>query len=198
MGERLQCCRNLLKLSQEELASKVEASRPAYAQWEVGLTQPRLERIAALAEVLGVSPAYLAFGDTSITQREPVPGVAWVDEMPLGQREPCKQWGIPSRYFEDLGASPERVRIVSMQHDDPEAGLRREDKLLLDVSSTEANPPGLYVYESDGRLAVGFLSLLPAPKNRSSVVIRVRDSAHCVPADRITVRGRVLAEWKRS
>jgi transcriptional regulator with XRE-family HTH domain len=54
-------------LSQSDLAKKLDLSSAAISAWCTGAKKPSLPNLERLAEVLGVSPAYLQFGETDRT-----------------------------------------------------------------------------------------------------------------------------------
>ena len=55
-GKRLQECRKLKELTQEELAEKVNVSRQSVSKWEGAQSVPDLEKILQLANIFGVMP----------------------------------------------------------------------------------------------------------------------------------------------
>lgn len=91
-GARLQRLRAERGLSQSQIAGKLGVSKPTVWAWEHGKARPAGERIGALAEALGVSPAELlsdpnasALGDLIARSRAQIASV--------------------------VGTSPEKVRI---------------------------------------------------------------------------------------
>jgi transcriptional regulator with XRE-family HTH domain len=67
-GGRLRWFRNQRGISQGDLGKTVERSPTSISEWEKGISQPTLEQIAAMAEVLKVSPGRLAYGDPFIAR----------------------------------------------------------------------------------------------------------------------------------
>jgi transcriptional regulator with XRE-family HTH domain len=65
LGERIRKARLLYGMSQTELAKRVGISKTAMNQIEMGETDPRASRIAAIAETLHVSTDYLLLGRQS-------------------------------------------------------------------------------------------------------------------------------------
>lgn len=55
--------RERLGLTQEELAIKLDVSRPAVGSWESGKAKPRLDKLTQLAELLNVKVSDLIDGD---------------------------------------------------------------------------------------------------------------------------------------
>lgn len=58
-GDRLKQLRNEKKLSQQELADKLEINRSTYARYETSATQPDYETLQKLADFFDVSIDYL-------------------------------------------------------------------------------------------------------------------------------------------
>ena len=59
-GDRLQAAREAMRLTREELATKLELSSPSRIRaWESGLERPRPRFVPRLAAVLGVDPLHL-------------------------------------------------------------------------------------------------------------------------------------------
>ncbi len=62
-GERLRNFRISRGLRQRDLAAKSDMDPSTLSRLEGGVYEPRLRQIEAMAHVLGVSPAQLAYGD---------------------------------------------------------------------------------------------------------------------------------------
>lgn len=63
LGENIRNLRKKNKISQEELAEKLNVSRQSISLWENDQTQPTIENIISLADVFGVSTDYLLKGE---------------------------------------------------------------------------------------------------------------------------------------
>lgn len=63
LGEKIARLRRKNGWSQEELADKMEVSRQAVSKWESGKTQPDLETLQKIAQVLEVSVEELIYGE---------------------------------------------------------------------------------------------------------------------------------------
>ena len=59
---RLKSAREQAGLTQEQLAEKIGVTRQAVSRWEQGITQPDMEMLVALSEMLQVDVEALAFG----------------------------------------------------------------------------------------------------------------------------------------
>lgn len=62
IGCRLRDCRNILNLSQKEVASQLGVSDSAVSSWEAGERMPGAEALADVCLVYGVSSDYILFG----------------------------------------------------------------------------------------------------------------------------------------
>lgn len=62
-GARLGYARTTAGLTQAELAKRIHYTKAAIQNWEYGRRLPRIDAVAQLAEVLGVSVNYLITGE---------------------------------------------------------------------------------------------------------------------------------------
>ena len=69
LGDNIQKLRKALKLSQEQLAEKIDVTRQTISNWELGETSPNPEQLKLLSKALGVSIDELLGNDfTSIIE----------------------------------------------------------------------------------------------------------------------------------
>ena len=78
LKDNLMLLRTIHGFSQEELAEKINISRPAYAKWESGATVPDIEKCALLARVYGVTL-------DSLIKDEKVEGIGTLPPAPAGK-----------------------------------------------------------------------------------------------------------------
>ena len=64
-GERISKLRQLKSITQKELASKLYVTDKTISSWEANRTEPSLEMIIKLSEILECSASYLLYGDNS-------------------------------------------------------------------------------------------------------------------------------------
>ena len=62
IGERIRVLRKKRGLKQRVLADRVASNKSTVSRWETGKRIPDVDMINALADVFGVSPKYLMFG----------------------------------------------------------------------------------------------------------------------------------------
>lgn len=66
-GNRLYELRKGRGMSQEDLAAALEVTRQTVSKWEVGDSTPDMAKLAALAELFGVSLDFLVLGKITVT-----------------------------------------------------------------------------------------------------------------------------------
>ena len=66
-AERLKTLRKQVKLTQAQIAEKLDISQQAYASWERGAKKPTQENLVKIAQVLNVSVDYLV-GNSDYTE----------------------------------------------------------------------------------------------------------------------------------
>lgn len=78
IGDRIRHARKEAGINQAELAQRVGVSQPAVANWESGVHDPRRVMLAKIADVLRVSPEWLASGDRSPVETDKQPAAAYL------------------------------------------------------------------------------------------------------------------------
>jgi putative transcriptional regulator len=69
LAERLKTLRKQVKLTQAQIAEKLNISQQAYASWERGAKKPTQENLVKIAQILNVSVDYLV-GNLDNTEDE--------------------------------------------------------------------------------------------------------------------------------
>ena len=64
-GERISKLRKTKNITQKELATKLYVNDKTVSSWELNRTEPSLEMIIKLSEILECSASYLIYGDNS-------------------------------------------------------------------------------------------------------------------------------------
>lgn len=70
-GSRLRHCRKAAGLTQDDLAKKIDMTRSSIANMEADRQRPLVVDAERIAEILGVDPAWLAFGRVTLGQPGP-------------------------------------------------------------------------------------------------------------------------------
>ena len=63
IGARIRQARHAIGVTQAEIAARIQRPRESVALWETGEREPSWRNIQALANALGCSAAWLAFGE---------------------------------------------------------------------------------------------------------------------------------------
>ena len=94
LGEKIRNLRKENKISQEELAEKLDVSRQSISLWENDQTMPSLENIVSLANIFNVSTDVLLKGKVESESKERIPqAVVSVEKTP---KEPKQEFKYPS------------------------------------------------------------------------------------------------------
>lgn len=83
-SKNIRYLRRLKDVTQQELAKAIDASDRTVSTWELGIKEPRMGKVAAIAEYFGISVSDLMFKDFSITENTPAAeatGVSEEDEL---------------------------------------------------------------------------------------------------------------------
>ncbi len=104
IGDRIRHARKEAGLNQTELAERVGVSQPAVANWESGVHDPRRVMLAKIADVLRVSPGWLASGDRSALETDKQPAAAYL-RRPL-RHAPVIAIEEAMWFLNDAGADP--------------------------------------------------------------------------------------------
>jgi len=70
LNEKIYTCRKKSGMSQDELAEKLGVSRQAISKWELGVAQPELDNLLALAKTFDVTTDWLLTDDGTDTANE--------------------------------------------------------------------------------------------------------------------------------
>lgn len=109
IGDRIRHARKDAGLNQADLAERVGVSQPAVANWESGVHDPRRVMLAKIADVLNVSPAWLAGGDRSPVETDKQPAAAYL-RRPL-RHAPVIALEDAMRLLTDESADPHALAL---------------------------------------------------------------------------------------
>ena len=72
-GGRVHDARVRAGLGQKEMAEKLGLSITGYQRWELGeVAQPNPKHLSKAAEILGVTPAYLLYGESGVSEMDEI------------------------------------------------------------------------------------------------------------------------------
>jgi transcriptional regulator with XRE-family HTH domain len=136
IGDRLRHARKEKGLSQTDLAERIGVSQPAVANWESGVHDPRRVMLAKIADVLSVSPEWLASGDRSADETDKQPAAAYL-------RRPLRH--TPVIAFEDAirmtGDTPTDPHSIALDYIPVTSGAEKIFAFFLDDEAMEGAFP---------------------------------------------------------
>ena len=172
LGERLKSRRKELKLTQQDIAERVNVSKTSVVFWEKGENIPKHESLLLLANTLSTSPEWLLKGDGVITVPAGRPMIVtkeehphdfiWIDVVDI--RFSCGD-GISIEYHYDeikeslpfmpeffvkKGVKPENTKIMVAAGDSMEDYIYDKDLFAVDFSSTEIRDGEIYAVYFEG------------------------------------------------
>ena len=80
-AERLKTLRKQVKLTQAQIAEKLDISQQAYASWERGVKKPTQDNLVKIAQVLNVSIDYLVSNSDKNLKEEELDNVELLFRM---------------------------------------------------------------------------------------------------------------------
>lgn len=108
LSENIRRLRRARGLSQEELAHRLKVSRQSVSLWEQGVTNPTVENIYAMAEVLGASFDELMAPPASEAVTEPIPTARSFDELLEGSAGEGAGNNAPENVTSTFYTTPEK------------------------------------------------------------------------------------------
>lgn len=188
LGERLSKLRRDIDYTQEMVASQLNKSRSAVAQWERGHTSPSHTECIALARLFSTSPAFIAFGaNEGSTARQ----IDIVNYLPGREAEVIDRLMLPEQTVLDMGL-PASASLRAYRLPFDEGKWRRGDLLIIDESYQELTRSNEHILIAG--TAVPMMAIVTAsPPLKSDVfdlIIRGRPVA--LPRDLIPVIGRIV------
>ncbi|MGP8288993.1 XRE family transcriptional regulator [Vreelandella zhanjiangensis] len=112
-SDRLKKARKRRGLNQTQLGEMLAVSAQSVQQWESGGTMPRHKRVDALAELLGVRPQWLIFGQGPMVENGPDELVLHETEL-YEDREPLSHDEIEVPFFREveMAAGDGRTQVI--------------------------------------------------------------------------------------
>lgn len=196
--------------SVREIARLSGMSGGSVSDYMSGASTPNLERVARLADALGVSAEWLAFGNTSSVGEDHatyscddfiyVPRLdvsasaghgAFVDR----EKERCRL-AFRRDWLTREGISTNDLAVIEARGDSMEPTIGSGDLLLIDLAQRNPAIPGIFVLRTDDTLLVKRLQL----DLRGQVVARSDNHAYgelVASPDEIDVIGRAVWSGRR-
>lgn len=137
MGGRLRFARLRKGIRQEDVAKALGKARATVVQYEKNAIVPPTRVVDDLAEIVGVSPSFLAYGEQTV----PVYGrdidVVSGPEYRIGKNgaAPVSGFSLSRDLVESFGAEDDKLHAYVLNHDAPEFGFRSGDRLFVNIVS---------------------------------------------------------------
>lgn len=161
---RIAHARIAANLSQEDLGKSIGRTRQSILQYERNASFPPINVIQALAQRLGVSATYLAFGEHAVKVTHP-DGVINIDEISYG-RDGSYESGsfvIPRALGESYVADIRGLKVFVLNHNAPLFNLVAGDRLFVDTRVKEMTiAHDTYAIEIGGEMEI--VRYEPSPK----------------------------------
>ena len=169
------------KISMRELGRRIGTSHVTVGKWLSGIQMPSDENLEALAEYFHVTPAFLRFGDTSLSRPQTLEPNADVVSIPvLDVRGSCgyggelaqtiqlvqmlrvtKQW-LLSKSTSFLNF--QTLHIITADGDSMEPGIKRGDFVIVDTSQSRFIADGLYAVQYSNAVFIKRVQIHPGGK----------------------------------
>lgn len=195
-GGRIKKARAASGLSQEQLAVEIGKVRPTIVQYEAGKITPPIEVIEKIAEVLDVSPAYLAFGaiaETDIESRSDhisLPIGIWNNEHIKWEDHII----LPAGTVKELEWEKQLLSAIRLDIGSAYLGLGVGDLLIIEADVSEVCADGrIYVFPSSGGIMAMRSEALPNG-NDHSVVLSGPNGQSLTPDKAPETIGRVIGQ----
>lgn len=174
VGSRLRAERIAQGLSQDAVAKRSGVTQGLIAQIERGTNQGS-KHIVRIAEALGVSADWLAYGEGDKTATHvavwndkrdlpPDDSRVWVDRWDYAfsagdggiQWEVRQKDALPFRasLFDAIGCSPKHCKLLTVKGDSMEPFLFDRDMIMIDTSKTEVRDGRVYAIHFEGEALV--------------------------------------------
>ncbi len=176
VGGRITWARFREDMTQKGLAKLADKVRPTIAAYESGRIEPPLEMIHKLAQILKVSPSFLAFGEHGMKTPNPAESMIDIPEITFGRdgEYQSQSFGMPRRLIESFARDAKHVRAYVLDHNAPAFDLTSGDRIFADISVTTLTsdhdmylirtPSGMEVVRAEAALTESAMVNLTGPK----------------------------------
>lgn len=174
---------------------------------------PRIEAVAAIAEVLGVSTAYLQGGTESAADDDAAPQ-GLTPTVPLAELDVrahagagaivdgeriVARWQVPGDLIRAQTSAPHSaIKIITIYGDSMEPDLPAGTRVLVDTTDCTPSPPGVFVVFDGLGLVCKRVEYLPHsdPPRVRLVSDNRRYDAREVTLTEAHIQGRVIGRWQ--
>lgn len=194
---RIASARLAAGLTQEELGKSIGRTRQSILQYERGASFPPIDVIEALAQRLGVSSTYLAFGEHAVRTVK-ADMVVNIDEMSYGKdgRFVSGSFVIPRALAESYVEDIRGLKVFSLNHNAPLFGLSAGDRLFVNTRVTEMTlAHDTYAVEIGGEMEI--VRYEPSPKKDTVAFINPANAKVEMKVKDVKVLGPVVSTLSR-
>jgi len=167
MGKRVAWARLRRKLTQAELAKRLDKSRATIVQYEQDNILPPIDVVIKLSDLLHVSPEFVAFGRQGVDGLQNGKEIVPVSEIVMGTSSEYTNAGyaLPTNLLDDFSISDNKLQVFKLTHDCTHFNFRRGDRVVVatDVVKPDRDHSTFLCRTSDGYDVVQF-----QPKHDSS------------------------------
>lgn len=152
------------KISMRELGRRLGTSHVTVGKWLSGIQMPSDENLEALAEYFHVTPAFLRFGDTSLSCPQTLEPNADVVSIPVFDvRGSCGYGGELAQTIQ-LVQMLRVTKQITADGDSMEPGIKRGDFVIVDTSQSRFIADGLYAVQYSNAVFIKRVQIHPGGK----------------------------------
>ncbi|USM11570.1 LexA family transcriptional regulator [Citromicrobium phage vB_CbaS-RXM] len=200
VGERIKWARERKELTQKQLAESIGKSRASMVHYEQNKTVIPLDVIEDIANRLGVSPEYIAFGRAGITGvKNAEEEILVIDELTSkdGKLVTTGGWAIPTSMFEELHMPRTALKAVCVPTDEPKLELARGDRVVVDTHAT-VSKDGLYVVSTAFGVRVVRVSMGFSIGGAIKIISGTDSTEETIDPNDLELVGRVVGIFRRT
>lgn len=136
VGGRIIWARFRQDMTQKELAKLCELVRPTIAAYESNRIAPPIANVTKLAQILKVSPSFIAFGEHGVSVANPDDEMINVPEITMGRdgEWTSNTYALPKRMIDGFAAEARNVKAFVLNHNAPAFNLQSGDRVFADAS----------------------------------------------------------------
>lgn len=201
MGGRISWARLRANLTQADVAKALDKSRVTIVQYEKNNIVPPIPEVEKLAGKLNVSPEFIAFGRQGVDAlANAAEEIVTISEMSEGKRGALFQSGsfaMPRRLFDAKGVDPAKARMVIVETDEPEFGLKKGDHIVLDqsIKSFDSEHSMFLIRADKGSVVVRRDPNVVGTTKGKVILTTGRGTRQTVNAKDVNVLGAIIGEF---
>lgn len=194
---RIASARLAAGLSQEQLGKSISRTRQSILQYERDASFPPIDVIQALAQRLGVSATYLAFGEHAVKVGN-ANDVINIDEISFGKdgSYASGSFVLPRALAESYVSDIRGLKVFSLNHNAPLFELVAGDRVFVDTRVREMSiEHDIYAIEIGGEMEV--VRYAPSPKKDMVAFVNPSNTTVEMKIKDVKVLGPVVSTLSR-